>query len=95
MITSLYILTMLFTAAMSFLFSGIETGVLSLNRLRIRQQMREGIKDAKILRNEVDPRLDKYVLEVIYKMPKWTPGILNGNSTSIRMTLPVNFQLDK
>ena len=53
------------------------------------------IKDAKILRNEADHRLNKYVLKVIYKMPKWTPGILNGNSTSIRMTLPVNFQLDK
>ena len=34
---------------MSFLFSGIETGVLSLNRLRLRQQMREGQKNAKIL----------------------------------------------
>lgn len=53
------------------------------------------IKNAKILRNEADPRLDKYVLKVIYKMPKWTPGILNGNNTAIRMTLPVNFQLDK
>ena len=36
---------------MSFLFSGIETGVLSLNRLRVRQQMREGEKRAKILFN--------------------------------------------
>ncbi|MAO32840.1 MAG: hypothetical protein CL824_04970 [Crocinitomicaceae bacterium] len=53
------------------------------------------IKNAKILRNEADPRLDKYVLKVIYKMPKWTPGILNGNYIAIKMTLPVNFQLDK
>tara|TARA_B100001559_G_C16463868_1_gene605526 strand:+ start:441 stop:1400 length:960 start_codon:yes stop_codon:yes gene_type:complete len=41
---------MLIAAAMSFLFSGIETGVFSLNRLRIRQQMREGLnKEAHIL----------------------------------------------
>ena len=40
---------MFFSAALSFLFSGIETGVFSLNRLRIRQQMREGNTGARIL----------------------------------------------
>ena len=49
MITFLCILIMFFSAALSFLFSGIETGVFSLNRLRIRQQMREGLKEARIL----------------------------------------------
>ena len=49
MITTLFFLIMLFSAAMSFLFSGIETGVFSINRLRIRQQMREGVKEARIL----------------------------------------------
>ena len=47
----LYFLLMFFAATMSFLFSGIETGVFSLNRLRVRQQMREGQKSAKILFN--------------------------------------------
>ena len=42
---------MFFAATMSFLFSGIEAGVFSLNRLRVRQQMREGQKNAKILFN--------------------------------------------
>ena len=49
MITFLCILIMFFSAALSFLFSGIETGVFSLNRLRIRQQMREGNTGARIL----------------------------------------------
>jgi CBS domain containing-hemolysin-like protein len=55
---------------MSFLFSGIETGVFSLNRLRVRQQMREGGKRAKILFN-------------FYREPEkfyWT--ILLGNTFS-------------
>ncbi len=47
----LYFLLMFFAATMSFLFSGIEAGVFSLNRLRVRQQMREGQKNAKILFN--------------------------------------------
>ena len=51
MTTTFYILLILFSAVMSFLFSGIETGVFSLNRLRLRQQMREGKKTALILFN--------------------------------------------
>ena len=47
----IYFLLMFFAATMSFLFSGIEAGVFSLNRLRVRQQMREGQKNAKILFN--------------------------------------------
>ena len=47
--TTLYLLVILFSATMSFMFSGIETGVFSLNRLRVRQQMREGKKEARIL----------------------------------------------
>ena len=51
MIVALYILLMLFSAAMSFLFSGIENGIFSVNRLRVRQQMREGQRNAQILFN--------------------------------------------
>ncbi len=51
MTVTVYLLLMLFAATMSFLFSGIETGLFSLNRLRVRQQMREGQKSAKILFN--------------------------------------------
>jgi len=51
MTITLYLLLICFAATMAFLFSGIETGVFSLNRLRIRQQMREGNNRAKILFN--------------------------------------------
>ena len=45
----LYIILITFSASMTFLFSGIEAGVFCLNRLRVRQQIREGNKKAKIL----------------------------------------------
>ena len=46
---AIYILLILICASVSFLLSGMETGVFSLNRLRIRQQMRTGQVRAKLL----------------------------------------------
>src|SRR6185295_2340763 len=42
---------LVFTAclALSFLLSGMETGVFALSRLRVRQQMRAGRKSARLL----------------------------------------------
>ena len=51
MTIALYSLLMLFAAAMSFLFSGIENGIFFVNRLRLRQQMRENNSHARILFN--------------------------------------------
>jgi len=51
MTLALYFILMLFSAAMSFLFSGIENGIFFVNRLRVRQQKREGQKNAQILFN--------------------------------------------
>ena len=48
---AIYIVLILLCASVSFLLSGMETGVFSLNRLRIRQQMRTGQAQAKILFN--------------------------------------------
>jgi CBS domain containing-hemolysin-like protein len=45
----LVLLTALLCAALSFLFSGMETGVLALNRFRIRQRMRSGDRRAAVL----------------------------------------------
>src|SRR5579862_7566846 len=45
----LTLLTALFCGARSFLFSGMETGVLAMNRFRIRQRMRSGDRRAAIL----------------------------------------------
>ena len=51
MTLAIYIVLILICASVSFLLSGMETGVFSLNRLRIRQQMRTGQAQAKILFN--------------------------------------------
>ena len=45
----LVILTVLACVALSFLFSGMETGVLALNRFRVRQRMRTGDRRAAVL----------------------------------------------
>src|ERR1700721_2708986 len=42
-------LVVLGCVALSFLFSGMETGVLALNRFRIRQRMRAGDRRAAVL----------------------------------------------
>ena len=51
MTVAIYIALIFLCASVSFLLSGMETGVFSLNRLRIRQQMRTGQAQAKILFN--------------------------------------------
>ena len=47
---SLILLAALFCVALSFLFSGMETGVLAMNRFRIRHRVRSGNRRAAILR---------------------------------------------
>ena len=47
--TVIHIVLIIICASLSFLLSGMETGVFSLNRLRIRQQMRTGKVRAKML----------------------------------------------
>src|SRR5580693_2797436 len=45
----LILMAALLCVALSFLFSGMETGVLALNRFRIRQYMRSGDRRAAVL----------------------------------------------
>src|SRR5580658_4724025 len=45
----LIVLAALLCGALSFLFSGMETGVLALNQFRIRQRMRSGDRRAAVL----------------------------------------------
>lgn len=40
-----------------------------------------------------DPILDKEALRVVKNMPKWNPGIQNGEKVSVVLVLPINFQL--
>lgn len=46
---ALLILLLILLLALSFLFSGMETGILSLNRMRLRQLIRSGDKNARLL----------------------------------------------
>jgi protein TonB len=41
----------------------------------------------------VDPSLDKEAVRVVKNMPKWIPGKQNGQSVTVRYTLPVTFRL--
>src|SRR5580658_2841522 len=45
----LVLLVALLCVTLSFLFSGMETGVLALNRFRVRQRMRSGDRRAAVL----------------------------------------------
>jgi protein TonB len=41
----------------------------------------------------VDPSLDKEAVRVVENMPRWIPGKQNGQSVTVRYTLPVTFRL--
>jgi TonB family protein len=54
---------------------------------------REGnITDTKILRS-TDKSLTKEALKIIHSMPKWAPGIQEGESVSVSYALPISFNL--
>lgn len=48
------LIVLVFSIALSFMFSGMESGVLALNRLRIRHLMREGNRRAAVLNNYLE-----------------------------------------
>jgi len=50
------------------------------------------IKNAKVVR-EVSPILDMAALKTIQEMPKWDPGLKDGQPVSVAFTLPIRFQL--
>ena len=39
------------------------------------------------------PLLDAEALRVIKRMPKWTPGRMNGESVNVKFRLPITFKL--
>jgi TonB family C-terminal domain len=41
----------------------------------------------------VDSYLDSEAIRIVQKMPKWKPGLLDGEPVRIKYTLPVNFRL--
>ena len=41
----------------------------------------------------VDPYLDKEAVRAVRMMPKWTPGMQNGEAVRVKYTIPVTFRL--
>lgn len=40
----------------------------------------------------VDPALDREAEKVVSKMPRWTPGVQNGQRVRVRYNIPVTFR---
>ncbi len=55
--------------------------------------MPNGLTDSIKVVKSVDPSLDKEAARVILSMPKWNPGMKDGQPVKVRYTLPVNFRL--
>lgn len=43
----------------------------------------------------VHPLLDSAALEVVRKMPRWSPGEVSGRRVTVKYTVPITFKLDK
>ena len=50
------------------------------------------VGDIKLLRG-VDDFLNNEAIRVVKKMPKWKPGIQNGNAVRVQLNLPVKFKI--
>ena len=50
------------------------------------------LSDIKVARS-VEPSLDAEAVRVVKAMPRWNPGMQNGEAVKVRYTLPVNFRL--
>lgn len=51
------------------------------------------VKDPRVVR-EVDPLLDQAALEVVSRMPQWSPGKQNGKAVKVSMSVPISFKLN-
>ena len=50
------------------------------------------VSQAQVVRG-VDPALDREALRVVNSMPRWNPGMNNGQPANVWFTLPINFKL--
>ena len=46
-----------------------------------------------VIRKSIDPLLDAEALRVIGSMPKWEPGMQNGEAVRVKYTVPITFRL--
>lgn len=51
------------------------------------------ITNVEVMRSSGDMSLDREAMRVIRAMPKWKPGIQNGQPVRVKYTMPVNFNL--
>jgi len=51
--------------------------------------------EVKDIRPINDNPLNKYLIEVIEQMPRWTPGKQNGEPVDVYYTIPMNINLKK
>ena len=51
------------------------------------------ISDAAVVRS-ISPSLDEEAIRVIESMPKWKPGLQNGEKVRVKYTVPITFRLD-
>jgi len=50
------------------------------------------VSDPQIIRG-IDPKLDKIALEIINKLPNFTPATQNGERVRVKYTIPVTFKM--
>ena len=50
------------------------------------------ISEVKVAKG-VDPSLDREAVRVVSSMPRWSPGMLNGEAVRVKYTTPVTFRL--
>jgi protein TonB len=80
-------------ANVKYVFEAKENGIegMVVSQFKIDKEGR--LIDIKIVRS-VHPLLDNEVIRVLKRMPKWTPGIYEGEIVETPFTLPVRFKLD-
>ena len=50
------------------------------------------VKDIKVIRG-VREDLDNAAIDVVRKMPQWSPGMQRGKAVNVRYNLPISFKL--
>jgi periplasmic protein TonB len=55
---------------------------------------KDGVIENIVVKSNTDEALNKEAIRIVKKMPKWTPGEIDGEKSSIQVTLPINFRLD-
>lgn len=72
----------------------VENGIEGRVVLKFVVRKNGNIEDVNVVRS-LDPSCDKEAMRVVKSMPKWIPGMQNGQAVDVYFTLPVLFRLQK